>query len=83
MCTPEKLYCVKDLRVDNAKCLPECSGMLVTSYTEKEIENHELPRLVTMMSKYFSEKLSLNDMEQSLKKGMYRLLLAIIDVYIL
>ena len=66
------MECVRNVTIDNTSCLQHCSGLLVTSYTQKDIENHELKKelnnLVSKLSTYFNEKTGIyKDMENSLK----------------
>lgn len=52
--------CVSSIKIDNSECLQQCSGILVTSFEEQEIEDRPLNlvnTLVDKLSKYMSEKL--------------------------
>ena len=39
MFTEEHLYCVSGIKIDNSDCLQQCSGIIVTSYDELDIDN--------------------------------------------
>ena len=39
MCTEESYDCVSSINIDNFVCLPQCSGLIVTSYDQHEIED--------------------------------------------
>ena len=41
LCTQEELKWIQDIEVDSSKCLEQCSGILVTSYKQQEIENEK------------------------------------------
>ena len=65
-CTREQLKCVGEIPMDSSNCLQKCSGMLVTSYTQHDIENQELPKLVSMFAAYFGQKMNtFEDMEEA------------------
>ena len=50
LCTEEKLDCVSNLKVDNSDCLQQCSGVLVTSYDQQDIEDISKKNLIKYIS---------------------------------
>ena len=38
MCQPDKLQCVKEVKIHDEKCLKSCEGLYVTSYFKSKIE---------------------------------------------
>ena len=49
MCIAENLDCVSSIKIDNFDCLQQCSGILVPSYDEEDIEEgikNEMVKLV-------------------------------------
>lgn len=60
MCSSKHLDCVSSIKIEKSECLEQCSGTLVTSYEEQEIEDRPLNlvnTLVDKLSKYMSVKL--------------------------
>ena len=61
MCSSKHLVdCVSSIKIDNSECSQQCSGILVTSFDEQEIEDRPLNlvnTLVVRLAKYMSEKL--------------------------
>ena len=39
LCTRKDLDCLSSINVESLDCLPQCSGILVTSYTNQNIED--------------------------------------------
>ena len=39
MCMADNLNCVSQIKVNDSACLQICSGLLVTSYNQEEIED--------------------------------------------
>ena len=50
LCTEEHLDCVSSIKVENSNCLQQCSGIIVTSYDQQDIEDKFI-KLVEYMSK--------------------------------
>ena len=50
LCTEEHLDCVSNIKVDNSDCLQQCSGIVVTSYDQQDIEDKFI-KLVEYMSR--------------------------------
>ena len=38
ICTAEELDCASKVKINDAECLQQCSGILVTSYDQDELE---------------------------------------------
>jgi len=56
LCTAEDLDCVSSIdNKDNSECLQQCSGILVTSYSQEKI-NDRLSNTVNGMIEYMSKK---------------------------
>ena len=59
LCTAEDLDCVSSIKVDNkdnSECLHQCSGILVTSYDQKKIDDrlsNAVSGIIEYMSKNF------------------------------
>ena len=65
---PENKECLRNITIEDTDCFQQCSGLLVTSFRGEEIENHELPNLISMLASYFGEKMNtFKDMEESFK----------------
>ena len=47
--------CVSRIKVDSSDCLQQCSGLLVTSYDQQEIE-YDLDFRFSKLAEYFSRK---------------------------
>ena len=57
MCTIDQENCVQSIVINNTKCLKECEGMEITSFTEKEAEGFEPgSKLSTMSTSYYYYK---------------------------
>ena len=59
LCTFKEMECIKNIDIDEYKCLQECSGLLVTSYDQNEIENSVLSLIlsrITELTDYMKEK---------------------------
>ena len=50
MCTIDQEDCVQSIVINNTKCLKECEGMEITSFTEKEAEVFEPGSKLSLMS---------------------------------
>ena len=60
VCTSEKMACISNVTINGPKCYKKCSGLIVTSYTEHEMED----KFQTDLLKYLFEKdLSLYNQE--------------------
>ena len=50
MCTIDQEDCVQSIVINNTKCLKECEGIEITSFTEKEAEVFEPGSKLSLMS---------------------------------
>ena len=48
LCTTE---CVSNMTIDNSKCMEKCSGMIVTSYVQKDMVNSDMTELIDYLSR--------------------------------
>ena len=55
LCTSENLDCISNIKVDNSDCVPKCSGILVTSYEQRDAEE-KLTNVEKRMIEYMSNK---------------------------
>ena len=53
LCIAEKLECVSNIMIDKSDCLQQCSGLLVTSYDQQDIENGVLNLVDYLNSKVY------------------------------
>ena len=60
MCTPDKFECIENIEVDISQCLEKCSGKLITSYDQREIENEKsfLNTFIQKQMNYFGSPFS-------------------------
>ena len=58
MCTPKQMICVEKIEIDDSRCMHQCSGLLVTSYDQEDIENLDIKILYTMFTDHIKR---LND----------------------
>ena len=58
------MKCVREFTIDSSKCLPQCSGLLITSFEEQEIEP-QLLKLIEYMS--MKAKAYFEDISRDLK----------------
>ena len=58
LCTFKEMECIKNIDIDEYKCLQEFSGLLVTSYDQNEIEDSVLSLIlsrITELTDYMKE----------------------------
>ena len=56
LCTASNIECISSIEVDNVNCLPQCSGLMVTSYDQQELlDRHDIR--IMMIAKEVSSKL--------------------------
>ena len=64
MCSSKlQVDCVSSIKIDNSECFQQCSGILVTSFDEQEIEDRPLNLVNTLVGKlanYMGQKLPLD-----------------------
>ena len=51
LCTEEHFDCVSSTKVDDSDCLQQCSGLIVTSYDQQDIEDKFRKKLVESFGK--------------------------------
>ena len=61
--TKENLDCVSSIKVNTSDCLQQCSGILVTSYEQQEIEDTVSKLAKYMIAKSWDFKNLANDIE--------------------
>ena len=61
--TKENLDCVSSIKVKTSDCLQQCSGILVTSYEQQEIEDTVSKLAKYMIAKSWDFKNLANDIE--------------------
>ena len=57
LCTAVQLDCVRKIKADsiNSKCLPECSGLILTSFSKSDSKNaiqHLIPSIDAVYKNY-------------------------------
>ena len=68
LCLAEKLECVSNIMIDKSDCLQQCSGLLVTSYDQQDIENGVLNLVDYLNSKvYYQSKEYRKDVSAKVK----------------
>ena len=55
LCTEHHLDCISSIKIDKSDCFQQCSGMLVTSYEQMEIEN-KMSRFANEMIEFMMEE---------------------------
>ena len=84
LCTAKNLECVSRIKVKKLACFQQCSGILITSYDQEDVEDRPINvvnSLVDKLAAYLSGKLSyyLKNMPTEFKGFFY---LSLLDLYI-
>ena len=73
LCTPVQMKCISEIiaNIETSDCLPQCSGLLVTSYRSEQIQNPittAMNSLISKLTDYLSIKVwSLENMASEFK----------------
>ena len=75
LCTPDQMGCIREIttNINTSNCLPQCSGLLVTSYRSEQIQNPitvAMNSLISKLSNYFSKGWEYRNMPTEFE-GMY------------
>ena len=54
MCTSNKMDCVKSVKVDTSRCMPSCSGLILTSFSKVDF-NKNLDTLIPQEIKTYNK----------------------------